>query len=510
MAPGLEKPADEPTVDTSLIDLKSIPGPVRAELRALPKDLATVVMAHMMAAGELIESDPALAQAHAMAARRRAARLPLVREVAAETAYANGDYATALAEYRAVARMTGNDDYLPVIADCERALGKFDQALRTIRDAHQADLDEVQQVELVLVEAGLRDDMGQRAESLRLLREAIRDRLGPKESQARLRYAYANLLQQEGNDDDAVRWFEASQALDVDADLDSDDRLRDLGVDVPEKEPDFDEEDYLLIQEEAGDPEFDTPTDDDAERGSDQADVGADRSAEDDSDQDDSGSDNSGSVDSGGIHANEADSSEVDPGRHDSVEVNSASAGSGAVTSHEDDSPAAESSHLESTSGVPAHADSDHADVGPNASAEADSQAAGELRADGLPGSPDVEAKSSNLDDQLDRDGQPALDDQPALPLEPSTASEPGAAPISSVGLVPNADSSSVDSSSDKAPDLRGVSAQASSSGSGSVGAGPSPTNVEPQGTPADEDGRDQREDADDEPWDRPGEGDAS
>ncbi|MDN5961981.1 MAG: hypothetical protein L0H80_03920 [Propionibacterium sp.] len=225
-------------------------------------------MAHLMAAGELLDEDPALAQAHAMAARRRAARLPIVREAAAEAAYANGDFATALTEYRAVSRMTGNPNYLPVIADSERALGKHDQALRTIREAHNADLDVVQEVELVLVEAGLRDDMEQRPEGLRLLRKAISDRLGPKESQARLRYAYANLLQQEGNESDAVRWFEASQALDVEADLDADDRLRDLGVDVPEKEPDFDEEDYLLIQEEEADPEPEvTESQDDSDEG---------------------------------------------------------------------------------------------------------------------------------------------------------------------------------------------------------------------------------------------------
>lgn len=209
-----------------------------------------MVMAHLLAAGELLDTDPELAQAHAMAARRRAARLPIVREAAAEAAHAAGDFATALTEYRAVARMTGNDAYLPIIADCERAVDKRDQALRTIAEGHRAHLDEVQQVELILVEAGLRDDMGQRAEGVRLLRNAIRDHLGPKESQARLRYAYGNLLADEGKKSEAVRWFEAAEALDIEGDLDADERLRELGVDVPERETDFDDADYLLIEEE--------------------------------------------------------------------------------------------------------------------------------------------------------------------------------------------------------------------------------------------------------------------
>ena len=96
---------------------------VRAELRGLPKDLADVVAGHLVLAGELIDTDPELAYGHAEAARRRAARLPIVREATAETAYAAGHFDVALSEFRALRRMTGVADYLPVMADCERALG---------------------------------------------------------------------------------------------------------------------------------------------------------------------------------------------------------------------------------------------------------------------------------------------------------------------------------------------------------------------------------------------------
>ena len=56
--------------------------------------------AHLVVAGRLID-EPDLAYAHAEAARRRAARLPIVREAAAETAYAAGRFDVALSEYRA-------------------------------------------------------------------------------------------------------------------------------------------------------------------------------------------------------------------------------------------------------------------------------------------------------------------------------------------------------------------------------------------------------------------------
>ena len=129
---------------------------VRAELRGLPKELAEIVAAHLVAAGQLIDEDPELAYAHAEAARRRAARLPIVREAAAETAYAAGHYDAALSELRAIRRMTGANDYLPMMADCERALDRPEAALKLAKEAKQVRLDPAQQVEMILVEAGPR------------------------------------------------------------------------------------------------------------------------------------------------------------------------------------------------------------------------------------------------------------------------------------------------------------------------------------------------------------------
>ena len=142
---------------------------VRAELRSLPKDLAEIVAAHLVAAGRLIDDDPELAYAHAEAARRRAARLPIVREAAAETAYAAGRYDVALSEFRALRRMTGSQDYLPVMADCERALGRPHNALKLAREADRLELDPALRVEMIIVEAGARRDLDQDPEARRIL-----------------------------------------------------------------------------------------------------------------------------------------------------------------------------------------------------------------------------------------------------------------------------------------------------------------------------------------------------
>jgi tetratricopeptide (TPR) repeat protein len=214
--PGLARRSNEPPVPEG-VDPRVLHRSVRAELRGLPKALAEIVAAHLVAAGQLIDDDPELAYAHAEAARRRAARLPIVREAAAETAYAAGHYDTALAELRAIRRMTGSDDYLPMMADCERALGRPEAALKIAKEAKRLRLDPAQRVEMILVESGARSDLGQEAEALRILETAVAN-LSPPEvpglAAARLRYAYAEALLRRGFSAEARKWFEAAAALD--------------------------------------------------------------------------------------------------------------------------------------------------------------------------------------------------------------------------------------------------------------------------------------------------------
>ncbi|MFC6396628.1 hypothetical protein [Luteococcus sanguinis] len=203
-----------------------------------------------------------MALAHAQAARRRAARLPIVREATAETAYAAGDYATALTEYRALRRMTGGADYLPVLADCERALGRPQNALKLAKEAREERLSPEMVIEMTLVEAGARDDLGQRAEALRVLKNAIAGKVGGKHAQSRLRYAYADLLERAGDEDTAKRWFTSSAGLDPEQELDAEERVAKLeGLVLEVGEDDAEDEDVEDLTE----TEQDT---DDARKGS--------------------------------------------------------------------------------------------------------------------------------------------------------------------------------------------------------------------------------------------------
>ncbi|MFV0427933.1 MAG: hypothetical protein ACK5KO_00670 [Arachnia sp.] len=208
---------------------------MRAELKGLSLDNASVVGRHILMAGGLIDTDPELAYQHADAARRRASRIPVVREAVAETAYASSHYDVALREYRALRRMTGGPELIPVIADCERALGRPREALEVLKELTATRPPADLRIEGLLVEAGVRKDLGQAGEAQRLLRQAVSQPGGSKSTRARLIYAYADLLESQGHMSQARAAFSQAAALDTHAELDGADRLAALdGVVLPE------------------------------------------------------------------------------------------------------------------------------------------------------------------------------------------------------------------------------------------------------------------------------------
>src|SRR6476659_10052001 len=103
-----------------------------------------------------MDEDPETAYQHTLAARARAARSAVVREACGEAAYAAGEFADALSELRAAKRMNGSQEYLAVMADCERALGRPDRALALTRNPAVADMPAELKAEVTIVEAGAR------------------------------------------------------------------------------------------------------------------------------------------------------------------------------------------------------------------------------------------------------------------------------------------------------------------------------------------------------------------
>lgn len=218
--PRLREPELAPDLPEAELDRTA-----RAELRSLPDTLAERVAKHLVAAGLLLDDDPARAHEHAWYARSLAPRLALVREAAGITAYRTGDYAAAIAELRAVRRMTGDPSHLPMLADAERGLGRPERALALARDPEVARLDAAARVEMAIVASGARRDRGEYDAAVVGLQGAAldSDRLEPWTP--RLWYAYAEALLAAGRRDEALRWFESVAAIDDDGDTDADQRV---------------------------------------------------------------------------------------------------------------------------------------------------------------------------------------------------------------------------------------------------------------------------------------------
>ena len=181
---------------------------VRRELAGLGPRVATEVARHLVMAGWTLEDDPVTALAHAEAARRRASRIGVVREAVGIAAYRAGRYAEALRELRTARRLTGSQQQLPVMADCERGLGRPERALALAGSAEARALDPAGQVEMLIVAAGARLDLGQVEAALVTLDVPELHRPGRSIARDRLRVAYATALDAAGRHEEAMAWRE--------------------------------------------------------------------------------------------------------------------------------------------------------------------------------------------------------------------------------------------------------------------------------------------------------------
>ncbi|WP_346623482.1 hypothetical protein [Blastococcus montanus] len=209
---------------------------IRAALRGLDPRNSAKVAGHLVVAGTLVDEDPETALAHARAARDRASRLAVVREAVGVAAYHAGDYAEAAREIRAYRRMSGDHGYRAVLADCERALGRPEVALRLVAEALAESPDAEEVVELRMVEAGARRDLGEDAAARLVLEAALGGRPDPSRldvhdhGQLRLAAAYSDLLRAQGEDERADQWLAAVAAVDPEL------AGEDLGVEFSELE----------------------------------------------------------------------------------------------------------------------------------------------------------------------------------------------------------------------------------------------------------------------------------
>ncbi|MER5813093.1 hypothetical protein ABT143_33750 [Streptomyces sp. NPDC002033] len=247
---------------------------MRQELLSLPKGLAEEVSRNLVMVARLIDEDPEQAYAYARIALRLASRVAAVREAAGFAAYATQKYSEALAEFRAAKRMTGSVELWPVMADCERGLGRPERALAMAGEPEVQKLDKAGQVEMRLVAAGARRDMGELDAAIVTLQSPELASSSVQPWTARLRYAYADALLAAGREDEAREWFGKTLEADKDGATDASDRLAEIdGVEFVDAASLEDDSDLDALDEDEDDEDEDQ---DDAEvaaaeRASDQA-----------------------------------------------------------------------------------------------------------------------------------------------------------------------------------------------------------------------------------------------
>ncbi len=179
------------------------------EVNGLDERPASWVAKHLVMAGRYIDLDPALAFQHALAASRKGGRLSRVREAVALTAYAAGEYADALREFRTYRRMTGDDTHVAAQVDSERALGRPEKALQLAAEIDTARLDRAARVELAMVVSGIREDAGDLQGAHDALQIPELDRRRGYPFSPRLFQRQADVLLLLGRADEARLWARA-------------------------------------------------------------------------------------------------------------------------------------------------------------------------------------------------------------------------------------------------------------------------------------------------------------
>ena len=209
-----------PAIDDDVTG-KEIDKAVRQELSTLDGPVAGTVARHLVMAGRLMDTDPELAHQHTQHARKRAGRVAVVREAAGYAAYNAGHFDVALKEFQAARRISGRADFIAVLADCERGVGRPEKAVALLDDPVVGSLPADVGAELAIVVAGALRDLDRSSEALDLLRRAMPTRLPREQWVARLQYALGDVLAELGRTDEAVSSFAAAEAGDIEGDLDA-------------------------------------------------------------------------------------------------------------------------------------------------------------------------------------------------------------------------------------------------------------------------------------------------
>lgn len=182
------------------------------ELKTLSKENMKGVAAHIESAYLFLDEDLDAALAHAETASRRAGRVASAREALGTVHYAREEWGDALRELRTAARLAGTSHLLPMIADCQRGLGRPEKALELGESREASRLGKESLVEMAIVLSGAHRDLGDLERAAAMLSTPA-ERITPQDPAAgRLWFAYAEALSALDRPE-AQQWYDRAASV---------------------------------------------------------------------------------------------------------------------------------------------------------------------------------------------------------------------------------------------------------------------------------------------------------
>lgn len=152
---------------------------------------------------------------------------PAVQELYGLVLYRSGQWAAAASHLERYRLLSGEHDQHPVLADCYRALRRYDDAEQLWTELREASPSAELIAEGRIVAAGARADQGDLAGAVALLERSLRKVDRPQDRHLRQWYALADLVERAGDVPRARTIFGRIAKVDPDA-FDVSDRLRAL------------------------------------------------------------------------------------------------------------------------------------------------------------------------------------------------------------------------------------------------------------------------------------------
>ena len=215
---------NEPAIPEEVLH-ETVDPDLAREMSSLSKENAERAAQHLLAAAFFVDTDPRRAHLHGVAASARAGRVGRVREVAGYAAYHAREFEIAVRELRAANRISGDGSMWPVLADSERGIGRPQKAIDMAKDPQVKSLDIDGQIEMKIVVAGARRDLKQTEAAVATLKCAELENETASWA-PRLRYAYADALEANGDHKNAQKWFVKSAEIDINQETDANERIK--------------------------------------------------------------------------------------------------------------------------------------------------------------------------------------------------------------------------------------------------------------------------------------------